>query len=268
MGFRLFVNCMKSLFLRLAGAAFLFAQSAVAQQVDMSGISSLASGGGISSKPLLLMVGLVAVSLLPFIGMMVTSFVKIAVVLSITRQAIGMQQAPPSTVITGLAILLTVYVMQPVGLQVYKNAEKYMNYQASEFFDKANIDVLIKAAAASEAPIKHFLKMQASDKNLQMFYRIAKKIRKQEDRAALSENDYIILVPAFVITELTKAFQIGFMIFLPFMVIDMAVSNILMALGMQMLAPTMISLPFKLLLFVMVDGWHLITKGLVLGYQL
>ena len=101
-----------------------------------------------------------------------------------------------------------------------------------------------------------------------MFYHIAKKIRKEEDRAALSENDYLILVPSFVITELTKAFQIGFMIFLPFMVIDMAVSNILMALGMQMLAPTTISLPFKLLLFVMVDGWHLITKGLVLGYRL
>ncbi len=256
---------MKSLCLNLI---FFIAPSLFAQQTDVGGLAALAAGGGISSKPLLLMVGLVAISLLPFIGMMVTSFVKIAVVLSITRQALGMQQAPPSTVITGLAILLTIYVMQPVGLQVYKNAEKYMNYQASEFFDKANIDLILKAAAASEQPIKKFLKDQASVKNLQMFYRIAQKIRKQEDRAALSENDYIILVPAFVITELTKAFQIGFMIFLPFMVIDMAVSNILMALGMQMLAPTMISLPFKLLLFVMVDGWHLITKGLVLGYQL
>src|SRR3989338_8106929 len=143
-----------------------------------------------------------------------------------------------------------------------------MNYQSSEFFDKANVDVLFKAVVAAEAPIKEFLKNQASEKNILLFYRMAQKIRKQEDRAALSQNDYIILVPAFIISELTKAFQIGFMIFLPFMVIDMAISNILMALGMQMLAPTMISLPFKLLLFVMVDGWHLITKGLVLGYQL
>lgn len=215
------------------------------------------------------MIGLVAISLLPFVGMMVTSFVKIAVVLSITRQAIGMQQAPPSTVITGLAILLTIYVMQPVGLEVYKNAEKFMNYQNSEFFDKANVDLLLKAVRASEQPIKGFLKNQTSDKNLQMFYRIAQKIRKdQRDKDSLSQDDYIILVPAFVITELTKAFQIGFMIFLPFMVIDMAISNILMALGMQMLSPTTISLPFKLLLFVMVDGWHLISKGLVLGYKL
>jgi type III secretion protein R len=214
------------------------------------------------------MVGLVAISLLPFVGMMVTSFVKIAVVLSITRQAVGMTQAPPTTVITGLAILLTIYVMHPVGLQIYKNSEKYMHHQASEFFDKANVDVLIKALDAAEKPIKKFLRTQASDKNVQFFYRIAQKMRAPEDRANLSIDDYIILVPAFVISELTKAFQIGFMIFLPFMVIDMAVSNILMALGMQMLAPTMISLPFKLLLFVMVDGWYLITKGLVLGYQL
>ncbi|MEI6790438.1 MAG: type III secretion system export apparatus subunit SctR [Myxococcaceae bacterium] len=259
---------MKSLFLKLLGFTFLFTQSALAQTTDIGSLSGLVAGNGISSKPLLLMIGMVAISLLPFVGMMVTSFVKIAIVLSITRQAVGMQQAPPSTVITGLAILLTIYVMQPVGLDIYRNAEQYFNYQSSDFLDKANVDVLWKATLAAEAPIKHFLKNQASDKNLQMFYRIAQKIRKQEDRAALSESDYIILVPAFVITELTKAFQIGFMIFLPFMVIDMAVSNILMALGMQMLAPTTISLPFKLLLFVMVDGWHLITKGLVLGYKL
>ncbi len=234
----------------------------------MSSLQSLAGGGGISSKPLLLMIGLVAISLLPFVGMMVTSFVKIAVVLSITRQAVGMQQAPPTTVITGLAILLTIYVMHPVGLQIYKNSEVYMQHRASEFFDKANVDVLVKALDAAEEPIKKFLKTQASDKNVQLFYRIAQKMRAPEDRASLTNNDYLVLIPAFVISELTKAFQIGFMIFLPFMVIDMAVSNILMALGMQMLAPTMISLPFKLLLFVMVDGWYLVTKGLVLGYQL
>ena len=257
---------MKSLFLSLF--ALVTTSTAWGQSTDLSSLSSLVSDNGISSKPLLLMLGMVAISLLPFVGMMVTSFVKIAVVLSITRQAIGMQQAPPSTVITGLAILLTIYVMQPIGLEVYENSEKFFNYQSSDFFDKGNIDVVFKAITAAEAPIKRFLKNQSSDKNIQMFYRMAKKMRKEEHRAALSESDYIILVPSFVITELTKAFQIGFMIFLPFMVIDMAVSNILMALGMQMLAPTMISLPFKLLLFVMVDGWHLITKGLVLGYRL
>jgi len=100
-----------------------------------------------------------------------------------------------------------------------------------------------------------------------MFYRVAYRMRAEEDRSSLAADDLIILTPAFVISELTKAFQIGFIIFIPFLVIDMVVSNILMALGMQMLSPTTISLPFKILLFVLVDGWYLITRGLVLGYQ-
>ncbi|MBL4818817.1 MAG: type III secretion system export apparatus subunit SctR [Deltaproteobacteria bacterium] len=256
---------MKNLPLKLF--LLLVANGAFAQSANLKDLTDLASGGGISSRPLLLMIGIVAISLLPFVGMLVTSFVKIAVVLSITRQAVGMQQAPPTTVITGLSILLTIYVMQPVGLHIYENAEKFMKHQSQEFFDKANVDVLIKAVVAAEEPIKKFLRTQATDKNLQLFYSIAHKIRSEEHRKDLSIDDYIILIPAFVISELTKAFQIGFMIFLPFMVIDMAVANILMALGMQMLAPTMISLPFKLLLFVMVDGWYLIAKGLILGYH-
>ncbi|MCP4503825.1 MAG: EscR/YscR/HrcR family type III secretion system export apparatus protein [Deltaproteobacteria bacterium] len=221
----------------------------------------------ISNRPLLLMSAMAAMALLPFVGMMVTSFVKMAVVLSITRQAIGTQQAPPTTVITGMAIILTVYVMQPVGLQIINRTENLMDVKNADFLDKENADLLVEAIKLAEKPVKDFLIKNGDEKNRQMFYRVAYRLRDAESRKSLDPNDFVLIVPAFVITELTKAFQIGFIIFVPFLVIDMVVSNILMALGMQMLSPTTISLPFKILLFVLVDGWYLITRGLVLGYQ-
>ncbi|MDA0712655.1 MAG: type III secretion system export apparatus subunit SctR [bacterium] len=239
-----------------------------ASSLDLSKeMSKLSSGTSISNQPILMMLTLASLSLLPFVGMLVTSFVKIAVVLSITRQAISVQQAPPSTVITGLALILTIYVMHPVGMQIYQNAEKHFSHKNSNLLDKANVDVFFNILDEAEAPMKKFLTANSYDKNIQMFYNIGYQMRASEKNITLAPTDFLVLVPAFVITELTKAFQIGFIIFLPFIVVDMAVANILMALGMQMLAPTTISLPFKILLFVMVDGWHLITKGLVLGYQ-
>jgi len=222
----------------------------------------------ISNRPLILMTAMAGLALLPFVGMMVTSFVKIAVVLSITRQAIGMQQAPPTTVITGMAIILTVYVMQPVGLQIYNRVDKLVAIQrGGDVMAKENVDLIVDAVKLAKEPVKAFLLKNSNEKDRQMFYRVAFRMRMPEDRADLAADDMIILIPSFVISELTKAFQIGFIIFIPFLVIDMVVSNILMALGMQMLSPTTISLPFKILLFVLVDGWYLITRGLVLGYQ-
>lgn len=222
----------------------------------------------ISNRPLILMTAMAGLALLPFVGMMVTSFVKIAVVLSITRQAIGMQQAPPTTVITGMAIILTVYVMQPVGLQIYNRVDKLVAIQrGGDVMAKENVDLIVDAVKLAKEPVKAFLLKHSNEKDRQMFYRVAYRMRAPEDRAELAPDDMIILIPSFVISELTKAFQIGFIIFIPFLVIDMVVSNILMALGMQMLSPTTISLPFKILLFVLVDGWYLITRGLVLGYQ-
>lgn len=228
----------------------------------------LIGNDSISNRPLLLMTAMGGLALVPFVGMMVTSFVKIAVVLSITRQAIGTQQAPPTTVITGMAIILTVYVMQPVGLQIYNRVEKLVDLRrGGELMQKENVDIIVEALKLSKEPIKAFLLKHSNEKDRQMFYRVAYRMRAPEDRAGLSPDDLVIITPAFVISELTKAFQIGFIIFIPFLVIDMVVSNILMALGMQMLSPTTISLPFKILLFVLVDGWYLITRGLVLGYQ-
>jgi type III secretion protein R len=229
--------------------------------IDLSGSDSVAN------RPLILMAAMAALALVPFVGMMVTSFVKIAVVLSITRQALGTQQAPPTTVITGLAIILTVYVMQPVGLEIYNRTDQLLQVRNRTFIDKENVDLLLEAVQLSKDPIKDFLRKNSDEKNRQMFYRVAYRLRAPADRLNLTPDDFVILTPAFVITELTKAFQIGFIIFVPFLVIDMVVSNILMALGMQMLSPTTISLPFKILLFVLVDGWYLITRGLVLGYQ-
>lgn len=228
----------------------------------------LLGNDSISNRPLILMTAMAGLALIPFVGMMVTSFVKIAVVLSITRQAIGTQQAPPTTVITGMAIILTVYVMQPVGLQIYNRVDKLVELRrGGDVLAKENVDVIVEAMKLAKEPIKAFLLKNSEEKDRQMFYRVAYRMRAAEDRAELLPDDLVILTPAFVISELTKAFQIGFIIFIPFLVIDMVVSNILMALGMQMLSPTTISLPFKILLFVLVDGWYLITRGLVLGYQ-
>ena len=253
----------------------------------------LTQAEGVANRPLVLMVALAALSLLPFVIIMVTSFVKIAVVLSIIRQALGTQQIPPTQVITGLAIILTVYVMHPVGLQMKRAADAEADKKATTLMDSRNVDLLISAATKADKPMRDFLMKHSHEKDRIMFYKVAYRLRApspsmfdpseadpekvaaakaeiaaaRESQKALKTTDLIIVVPAFVISELTEAFQIGFVIFLPFLVIDMTVANILMALGMQMLSPTTISLPFKILLFVLVDGWYLLTKGLVLGYQ-
>jgi type III secretion protein R len=244
----------------------LIPETAVAKKAILKGTDILVRDS-VANRPLILMSAMAALSLIPFVGMMVTSFVKIAVVLSITRQALGTQQAPPTTVITGLAIILTIYVMQPTGLAVLNRIDRLLAVQNEALFDKENADLILEAVRVGKEPVKTFLSKHAAEKNKQMFYRVAYRMRDPSDRKSLRPDDFVILTPAFVITELTKAFQIGFIIFVPFLVIDMVVSNILMALGMQMLSPTTISLPFKILLFVLVDGWYLITRGLVLGYQ-
>jgi type III secretion protein R len=203
--------------------------------------------------------------------MMVTSFVKIAVVLSIVRQAIGTQQIPPTQVITGLSIVLTVYIMMPVGLEIYHNAQESILQQSPGEepmkLTELSVDQIVGLSDQAQGPMRNFLMKHAHLKDRDMFYKLAWRMRMPKDRATLTDKDWSIIIPAFVISELKEAFQIGFILFVPFLVVDMVVANILMALGMQMLSPTTISLPFKVLLFVLVDGWYLITKGLVVGYQ-
>ena len=223
----------------------------------------------VAARPLILigLIGLLA--LLPFVLIMVTSFVKISVVLSIVRSAIGTQQIPPTQVITGIAIILTVYIMAPVGLEIYKATESLVQQRrpGQSLISAQSIDLLLQALSKSRDPVKSFLAKNSHVKDRAMLYGMAKRLRKPEDRSGVGPDDLMVLVPSFVISELKEAFQIGFIIFVPFLVIDMVVANILMALGMQMLSPTTISLPFKLLLFVMIDGWYLLTKGLITGYM-
>lgn len=227
-----------------------------------------AQAQGAGSQPLPVLLLLAALSLLPFVLVMVTSFVKIAVVLSILRSALGTQQVPPTVVITGLAVILTAYVMTPTGLEVYEAVKPVLKQDAGKqgFFSAASADTLYKAAQLAKEPIRKFLVKQSRPQDRVMFRDLARRMRPKDQRAAVGDNDLLVVVPAFVIGQLTAAFQIGFLIFIPFLIIDMVVANILLALGMHMLSPTTVSLPFKLLLFVLVDGWFLLTQGLVMSY--
>ncbi len=251
------------------------------------GVNENALGGGdtFANRPLVLMLALVALGLAPFVLLMVTSFVKISVVLSIVRSAMGTQQIPPTQVITGLAIILTVYIMAPVGQEMFRVADagNLGNPGNAAFLTAQTVDTLVKAGKRARGPLRDFLKKKVTTKDRALFFSLALKLRKsktdacapevglraEEDRDdfnCIGDTDFLVLTPAFVISELKEAFQIGFLLFVPFLVIDMVVANILLALGMQMLSPTTISMPFKLLLFVLVDGWYLIAKGLVIGY--
>ncbi|MFY0529956.1 type III secretion system export apparatus subunit SctR [Archangium gephyra] len=237
--------------------------SAVDAAVNVDAVSP----DSFASRPLVLMLALAALSLVPFVLMMVTSFVKISVVLSIVRSALGTQQIPPTQVITGLAIILTVYIMAPVGQSMYRAAEVDILAKGPALLSSESVGTLLEAANKSKEPLRDFLIKKVTAKDRALFYNLARKMRTtEEDKKSLTDRDFMTIVPAFVVSELKEAFQIGFLLFVPFIVIDMVVANILLALGMHMLSPTTISMPFKLLLFVLVDGWYLIAKGLVVGY--
>ncbi len=220
------------------------------------------------SKPLVLLVVLAALSLIPFIVMMSTSFVKIAVVLSLIRSAMGTQQIPPNTIITGLAMILTIYIMIPIGYDVYRAAGNVINQGTNQpLMSQASIEILIKGVKEGKEPVRQFLLKNVHTQERTLFYNLSLKLRSNdEDRKEIKDDDFINLIPAFIVSELTEAFQIGFIIYLPFLVIDLVIANILLSLGMFQISPITISLPFKLLLFVLVDGWHIIIRGLILGY--
>lgn len=219
------------------------------------------------SKPLLILFGLFAMALVPVLIVMVTSFVKIAVVLALIRSALGTQQIPPNQVVTGLAMILTLYIMIPVGIDTYRAVQSVVQTTSNQpFLSTATFGLLEQAYQKGREPLRAFLSKHSTQKEKSLFYNLARKMRKPEDRDGVGKEDFTILMPAFVISELSEAFQIGFVIFLPFLVIDMVVANILLSLGMFQLSPITVSLPFKLLLFVLVDGWYLITRGLILGY--
>jgi len=201
----------------------------------------------------------VLLALAPFVAVMVTSFTKLVVVFSLLRNALGLQQVPPNVVLNGLALVLTCYVMYPVGLEIGARMKDIQNVAGST-------QSMLKAADAAKEPLRDFLVKHGRPAERAFFLRTAQRSLTPEQAAGISDRDFLVAVPAFTVSELEVAFEIGFLIFLPFLVIDLVISNILMAMGMQMLSPTTVSMPFKLLLFVLLDGWVKLTHGLIQTY--
>lgn len=227
----------------------------VALPAGLPMMTSTPNGGGgqnysLSVQMLLFMT---ALTFIPAMLLMMTSFTRIVIVLSLLRQALGTQTAPPNQVIIGLSLFLTMFVMGPTLDQVYSNA--WQPFSA----DKITMD---QAMAAASTPMKTFMLRQTREKDLEFFIEIS-----QSPKPA-TRNDVSMktLIPAYIISELKTAFQIGFMVFIPFLIIDLVVASILMAMGMMMVSPALISLPFKLMLFVLVDGWTLLMGSLVQSF--
>jgi len=241
-----------------------------------------------NSDPFALIITLVGLSLLPLVAMVATSYLKIVVVMSLVRNALGIQSIPPNMVLNALALMLTFYIMAPfmkeswqicseemaknkapvVSVQTPDNAggrEPWVN-PVNEIQSRSAI--LVKAAE----PFKRFLRQESSEKQVAYFVRTAERLWATRDEkgelvpANVDRDSFFILLPSFCVAELTKAFQIGFLVYLPFIAIDIIISNILLAMGMMMVSPVTISLPFKLLLFVVVNGWTLLIQGLVNCY--
>jgi type III secretion protein R len=216
------------------------------------------------------MLAMAALSLVPFALLMVTCFVRISVVLSILRSAIGAPQVPPGPVLTGLALVLTLAIMAPTGermLAAVAPAFPTLGAAADADLSSAKtITALGDAADRAKEPMREFLLRHTGAHDRATFHALALKMRAPEARAGVTDRDLAVIVPAFVTSELRRAFEIGFLLFIPFLVIDMVVANLLLALGMHMLSPTTVSLPFKLLLFVVADGWTLVVRGLMESY--
>lgn len=218
-----------------------------------------------AGSPVVTIVALGALTILPFAFMTLTSFVKISVVFSILRNALGTGQIPSGTVITALAAILTLYVMAPVGADISTAAAPAVE-RINPRDPLSTTDAVLDAVELGVEPLREFLLRNAGPREVALFLDLAREARRPDQRDVVSERDFLIAAPAFIVTELSEAFQIGFLIFVPFLIVDLVIANILLALGMHMLNPTQVSMPFKLLLFVLVDGWYLLARALVLGY--
>ncbi len=248
------------------------------------------AGGGHMASPVVLFVILSAISLAPFLAIMMTSFVKLSIVLALVKSALG-TQVPAGQVTNGLAIVLTIFIMAPVGKRMYEVSE--IRDPNTGVFATENLTALFQAVEKGKEPLRAFLLKHAQPADRALFVSLSRRL----DQKAAGEGpatappapptaesatstpaptpggvtvrpdeEFRVILPAFVISELKSAFQVGFLVLLPFLVVDVVIANILVAASLNMIQPAYVSLPVKLLLFVVADGWHLIVKGLVLGY--
>jgi len=231
------------------GAALLFGGGAQAQSITID----TGTEGGLTERVLQLVALMTVLSLAPSIVIMTTSFVRITVVLSLLRTGLGLQQSPPNAVLVSLAIFLTAFIMAPVFTQSYNEGiEPLLNNEIE----------LTEAFDLTTGPVKSFMLMHTREDDLGLFIGMS-----QEDVPETpADASFFVVAPAFMISELRRAFEIGFLLFIPFLVIDLVVASILMSMGMMMLPPVVISLPFKLIFFVLVDGWRLVTGALVQSF--
>jgi type III secretion protein R len=214
------------------------------------------SGGEL--LPLLIII--MAIGLVPFVAMMVTSYTKIVVVLGLLRNALGVQQVPPNMVLNGIAIIVSAYIMAPLGMDALDKirAEGLASTSAGQFG---------QVLEAAQDPVRKFLEKHAQPREKAFFLKSAAAVWPPERAKALHADDLIVLAPAFTLSELTAAFRIGFLIYLAFVLVDLIVANVLLALGLSQVTPTQVAIPFKLLLFVVLDGWSMLVHGLVMSYR-
>lgn len=212
---------------------------------------------------------LTLMSLLPFIIMILTSFMKIVIVLSLLRSALGVQQAPPNQIINGVAFMLSMFVMYPTVLKMYDAAQSVITETKApdSVLSPESSQYVIEIADKAKEPLRDFLKKNSNVKHQALFYRIAFRVLPENYRPALKPDDFMIVVPAYITSQLKDAFEIGVLIYIPFFVIDLVTSNVLLAMGMMMLSPVTISMPLKLFLLVMLDGWTLLIDGLVSTFR-
>jgi flagellar biosynthetic protein FliP len=246
---RPFARRLPTFLIALPVALFAMAGAAAAQSINLD----FGEGGSSTSKIIQLLALLTVLSLAPAILIMVTSFTRIVVVLSFLRNALGTQTTPPNMVIVSLALFLTGFVMAPTFEKAYNDGLAPL---IAEQIDEQ------EAFTRTMAPVRDFMLTQVRQQDLELFLDLAK----SEPIATPADTPLRALIPAFMISELRRAFEIGFLIFLPFLIIDMVVASILMSMGMMMVPPVMISLPFKLIFFVLVDGWYLIAGSLVQSF--
>jgi type III secretion protein R len=216
-----------------------------------------------TADPISLFLILTAMAILPFAAMVVTSYTKISIVLGLLRNALGVQQVPANMVLNGIAMIVSCYIMAPVFME----AGKSMNFGSQAPSTASNSQQILQAADAVREPFRQFLAKHSHEKEKLFFLKSAAQIWPPEYAQALTKDDLLVLAPAFLLTELTAAFRIGFLLYLAFIVVDLVIANVLLAMGLNQVTPTNVAIPFKLLLFVVLDGWPKLVHGLVLTYR-